>query len=44
MTIPPDYVEKLGWKQGAELEVHIKDKKLIVQAKQESENEREQNH
>jgi antitoxin component of MazEF toxin-antitoxin module len=41
MTIPPDYVEKLGWEQGAELEVCIKDNKLVVQPKQESENGKE---
>ena len=41
MTIPPDYIEKLGWEQGSELEVCIRDNKLIVQPKQESENGKE---
>jgi antitoxin component of MazEF toxin-antitoxin module len=34
MTIPPNCIEELGWKQGVELEVTIKDNKLVVQPKE----------
>jgi hypothetical protein len=33
MTIPPDCIDQLGWQQGVELEVVIKENKLIVQPK-----------
>ena len=33
MTIPPNCIEKLGWKKGTELKASIQDKKLIVETK-----------
>jgi hypothetical protein len=34
MTIPPNCVEELGWKQGIELEATTKGNKLIVQPRE----------
>ncbi|MFB3889846.1 MAG: AbrB/MazE/SpoVT family DNA-binding domain-containing protein [Candidatus Bathyarchaeia archaeon] len=33
VTIPPDCVDKLGWKQGVELDMKIKEDKLVIQPK-----------
>jgi bifunctional DNA-binding transcriptional regulator/antitoxin component of YhaV-PrlF toxin-antitoxin module len=35
MTIPPDCIQKLGWKKGVELEVKVENNKLVVQPKKE---------
>ena len=35
LTISPRYVKELGWQKGMELEVCIKDNKLIVVSKSE---------
>lgn len=39
MTIPPKDVEELGWQKGTELEVHVKNNKLIIQPKQDMKKE-----
>lgn len=39
MTIPPKDIEELGWQKGMELEVRIRDNKLIIQPKQNNEKE-----
>lgn len=39
MTIPPKDIEELGWQKGMELEVCIKENKLIIQPKQDIEKE-----
>ncbi|MBS3132964.1 AbrB/MazE/SpoVT family DNA-binding domain-containing protein [Candidatus Woesearchaeota archaeon] len=31
VVIPNKIVEKLGWKQGQELEAEVKDKKLVIE-------------
>jgi antitoxin component of MazEF toxin-antitoxin module len=41
MTIPPNCVERLGWQQGVNLEVIVKDNKLIVQPRQNKDNQEE---
>lgn len=33
VVIPPKEIEKLGWKEGDELEPEIKDSKLIIKPK-----------
>jgi AbrB family looped-hinge helix DNA binding protein len=33
VTIPPEEVERLGWKEGTDLEVGIKDGKLVLKPK-----------
>lgn len=35
ITIPPKEIEKLGWKEGIELEVEIKNGKVILHPKDE---------
>lgn len=30
VTIPPKCVEQVGWKEGAELEIKVKDGKIIL--------------
>lgn len=39
MTIPPKDIQELGWKKGMELEICIRDNKLIIQPKQDIEKE-----
>ena len=33
MTIPPKNIEELGWQKGIELDVRVKDNKLIIEPK-----------
>jgi hypothetical protein len=33
ITIPPDEITRLGWKEGIDLEVDIKDGKLVLKPK-----------
>ena len=33
VTLPPEEVEQLGWKEGMELEPEIRDGKLIIKKK-----------
>lgn len=33
VTIPPKFIEELGWQKGIELEVRISNNKLVVQPK-----------
>lgn len=33
MTVPPKYIEELGWIKGIELEIKVDGKKLIVRPK-----------
>jgi AbrB family looped-hinge helix DNA binding protein len=33
VNLPPDDVESLGWKEGTELEIDIKDGKIILKPK-----------
>jgi len=33
VTIPPKYIEQLGWKEGIELEVDVKENKVILRPK-----------
>jgi antitoxin component of MazEF toxin-antitoxin module len=39
MTIPPKDIQELGWQKGMELEICIRDNKLIIQPKQDIEKE-----
>ena len=33
LVIPPTTIKEIGWKDGEELEVEIKDKKLVISKK-----------
>jgi bifunctional DNA-binding transcriptional regulator/antitoxin component of YhaV-PrlF toxin-antitoxin module len=33
VVIPPESVDKLGWKEGQELEEHVQGKKLVLSSK-----------
>jgi AbrB family looped-hinge helix DNA binding protein len=37
VTIPPKFVEKLGWKEGTELKADIKDGKIVLRPSNDNE-------